>query len=539
MALIAVDLTPVVPGGDNGGAKPLAMELMKKFQSTATKDRFLILTASWNHEELAILDASVISRLCVIHSKCRTEHIVRKEGIATILMQHLMLFAKRLQQHFLQSYSLRDRGVDLLFCPFTAPTFAEPGIPVVSVIHDLQYQEFSHFFTPDEHFHRRSFMQDVARKADAVICVSEYTRKTAVGSLSIPIEKSFVIPNCIQFRLKRMDNEEKNVILERLGIAGRPYLFYPANFWPHKNHLMLLTAFGMYRFCHPELPLDLVFTGALTDGQHKVKDCVERMGMSSCIHFLGYLPENELSAVWEGCSCLIFPSLFEGFGIPVLEAMNFNKPVLCSNVSSLPEVAGDAALYFDPRKPEEILRGIEILFSDSGIQLDLIEKGQKRLQAFLTEDMAERYLDVFHQILRKKPHLKNGITGVFEDLWTGREVSVTVEPGYGIRFIGMAVELPSWAPYSETVIRMKRVSGKNQNWKICRGEEMILDIPIPENGAMLSFEVTRTFCPAKAGMGEDVRYLGVRCKRCILLNDDQQQIPLWPIAVTTSPVLEK
>ncbi|MBI5591182.1 MAG: glycosyltransferase family 4 protein [Deltaproteobacteria bacterium] len=526
MALIAVDLTPVVPGGDNGGAKPLAMELLKGFQSMAKGDRFLILTASWNHDELAVLDAPAMKRLCVIHRKRRTESLVRKEGLAKVLMRHLMLFSKRFQQNFFQSHSLRDRGVDLLFCPFTAPTFAEPGIPVVSVIHDFQYQEFPHFFTPDEYFHRNAFMQDVARKADAVICVSEYTRQAAVQSLSIPLERSFVIPNCVQLRLKRLDSEEKTALLERLGIAAQPYLFYPANFWPHKNHRMLLTAYGIYLSRHPEPPLHLVLTGALTGGQQALKDCVGRMGLTPYVHFPGYISENELSAVWEGCSCLIFPSLFEGFGIPVLEAMNFNKPVLCSNASSLPEVAGNAALYFDPRKPEDMLRSMETLFSDSRLQSDLIKKGRKRLQSFRSEDMVAQYLASFHLTLQNNPLYKNEISGVFGDLWTGREFSVAFASGNAGRFIEMVIELPPWTPHLQTMLEMKRGSRTQLKWKIIRGEEIIVRIPLPEQGGFLSFGVKQTFCPAKASMGEDHRHLGVRCKRCVL--SDQDQIVIWP-----------
>jgi glycosyltransferase involved in cell wall biosynthesis len=532
MSLIAVDLTPVVPGGDNGGAKPLAMELLRGFQFMAKDHRFLILTASWNHDELAVLDSPAIKRLCVIHRKRQTESIVRKEGIAKILMRHLMLFAKRFQHNLFQSRSLRDRGVDLLFCPFTAPDFAEPGIPVISVIHDLQYQEFPHFFTPDEYFHRKSFMQDVARKADAVICVSEYTRQAAVQSLSIPIERSFVIPNCIQFRLKRLNSEEKKALLERLGIATQPYLFYPANFWPHKNHRMLLTAYGMYLSRHPEPPLHLVLTGALTGEQQVLKDCVGRMGLVSYVHFPGYLSENELSAVWEGCSCLIFPSLFEGFGIPVLEAMNFNKPVLCSNASSLPEVAGNAALYFDPRKPEDILRSMETLFSDLRIRSDLIEKGQERLQSFRSEDMVAQYLASFNLTLQKKPLYKNEVSGVYGDLWTGGEFSVAFESGNADRFIEMVIELPSWTPHSQTMLEMKLESTAHQKWKIIRGEEIVVSIPLSEHGGFLSFGVGQTFSPAKANMGEDHRHLGVRCKRCILSDQDRHQIVIWPPAAS-------
>ena len=529
MALIAVDMTPAVPWGDNGGAKPLIMELLKGFKQLAVENRFLILTASWNHRELAILDSPVMKRLCVVHRERFPEGSPREKNDWQIHFQNAVLGLNQLYHKFFQSRSLRKHGVDLLFCPFTDPVLAESGIPVVSVIHDLQFREFPHFFSPHEVQHRQTFMKEASRKADAIVCVSEYTRRSAIQSLSIPPEKTCVIPNCIQGRLRRLSPEAFSSAIERLGILRHPYMFYPANFWPHKNHRMLLTAYGMYRSRHSDQPLDLVFTGALTGEQQKLKVHIERMRLDRHVHFLGYLSENDLSAVWEGCSCLIFPSLFEGFGIPVLEAMNFDKPVLCSHASSLPEVAGDAALFFDPRKPEEILHCIEVLMSGSEIRTDLIEKGRRRLESFQSESMVRQYLSFFHQTLQKTPQHKNSVAGVFADFWTSKGFNVTTAPGASHRSIELTIELPAWTPHPQTILRVKHISGSHQQWKINRGEEVTLHIPVPDGGDVLSFEVKQTFCPKKANMGEDSRNLGVRC-HCCLLRDGQRQAVLWPIA---------
>jgi len=172
-------------------------------------------------------------------------------------------------------------------------------------------------------------------------------------------------------------------------------MFYPANFWPHKNHSMLLTAYGMFLAHNPHSPLDLVFTGALNGGEDAIKQAVSQMGLAKRVHFLGFVPQEELAAVWFGCEFLIFPSLYEGFGIPVLEAMSIGKPVLCSDRTSLPEVAGDAALYFDPRSPRALLECIEKITTDTSLRSALVEKGRSRAELFHPDDMTGKYLEIF------------------------------------------------------------------------------------------------------------------------------------------------
>jgi glycosyltransferase involved in cell wall biosynthesis len=130
---------------------------------------------------------------------------------------------------------------------------------------------------------------------------------------------------------------------------------------------------------------------------------MRRMGLERRVHFLGYLPEDQLIAVWKGCSFLVFPSLYEGFGIPVLEAMQFGKPVICSNVTSLPEVAGDAALYFDPRKPAEIVQCLERIIGNQELYADLVRRGYERLSHFQPQEMVEKYLQYINKVIDLPP----------------------------------------------------------------------------------------------------------------------------------------
>jgi glycosyltransferase involved in cell wall biosynthesis len=124
------------------------------------------------------------------------------------------------------------------------------------------------------------------------------------------------------------------------------------------------------------------------------------MGLAASVRFAGFLPDPQFSALLEGALALVFPSLYEGFGLPVLEAMARGKPVLCSQATSLPEVAGQAALFFDPRKPKDIAAAIERMVSDVDLRLRLVDAGHSRVsQLGNAQHMAERYLQVFRDAL--------------------------------------------------------------------------------------------------------------------------------------------
>jgi glycosyltransferase involved in cell wall biosynthesis len=165
---------------------------------------------------------------------------------------------------------------------------------------------------------------------------------------------------------------------------------------------MLLTAFAIYRARHPESHLSMVCAGVLENEKKALQEAVYRMGQKDWVILPGFLTQEEFAAIFASCLALVCPSLYEGFGLPVLEAMALEKPVICSNVTSLPEVAGDAAFYVDPRKPREIVNTIERIVTDEDLRKRLIDQGRHRLAASGgPEKMTREYLDVFLDVMRK------------------------------------------------------------------------------------------------------------------------------------------
>ena len=526
MSLIAVDMTPVLPGGENGGAKIFAIELLRSFQGIAPEDKFLLLTAAWNHEDLTILDGPNMSRLCVLTGKKPRPKPLTAQ-YPGFLRRRLGRVGRYIRGAFQTSITpgrlLGSRGVDLLFCPFTAPTYSEPGVPTVSVVYDLQHRDLPQFFSPHEIGLRNAFMNEVSQKADHIVCISEHVRQAVLKHLKTDPERTHTVHVCIQSRLSTPDQTSVDTQRSDLGISALPYMFYPANYWPHKNHRMLLTAYGMFLSRNWNNNMDLVFTGALEDLQKELKYAVEQMGLAERVHFLGFLPQEQLEAVWHGCEFLIFPSLYEGFGIPVLEAMSIGKAVLCSNSTSLPEVAGDAALYFDPRRPEDILKCLERLTKDPSLRNDLISRGYARAANFRPETMTTKYLEIFDSALGDPSPISDGVTGVFQDGWTGEEMIITYGPGQKSRVLELQVSAPPWLPTGRVKLKLQDGYKTLQKLSIRRGREMTITQPLPEEQGRFSLTVAPIFRPSECEIGEDNRALGVRCHGCWVLTHDRER----------------
>jgi hypothetical protein len=190
--------------------------------------------------------------------------------------------------------------------------------------------------------------------------------------------------------------------LAQLGLTDGDYLLYPANFWQHKNHDMLLMALVLYRSTHPDSTLRLVCTGEHDDHYARFARATRRMRLAEWVVAPGYVPQETLSALFDACAAVVFPSLYEGFGLPVLEAMAHDVPVICSAWTSLPEVAGDAALYIDPRSPTAIAGAIERVTTDRMLASHLVKAGRAHLAAQGTShDAASAYLELFRRLQRQ------------------------------------------------------------------------------------------------------------------------------------------
>lgn len=440
---IAIDLTLVLPCGENGGAKILTIELIRNLAKIAPDVNFILLTADRNHEELSILDSHNVRRVCVINFSGGVGN--DKETVKKEISKKISLF-KRMQT-YAQSFSrlpiysikkilprpikqklkailhynalpkiqpevvqekvslglLEGLGVDLLFCPLTAPFYHEKNIPTVSVVLDLQYKYYPQFFSQTELHHRNDFFEKACEYSDYLICISDFVNKTVLENSSKNPEGVKTIYINLANRLPTISNDQRLDVLKRFGLTENEFLLYPANFWKHKNHETLFIAFNAFREKSPESKIKLVCTGALKERMAYLGEVSTKMGLEDFVVMPGYLTNEEFTALLSSCRAVIFPSLYEGFGMPVIEAMRNGKPVLCSNVTSLPEIAGNAALFFDPHKPEEICQAIEIAENQPERMQSLVELGFQQSKKFSDPViMAQKYLEVFNAALISK-----------------------------------------------------------------------------------------------------------------------------------------
>ncbi len=410
---IAVDLTPVLPGGDNGGAKLFAMELVRRLAALAPRTRFVLLTQALSHDELAELDRENVVRERMVGRAAgalRPALFVSASRVLSVLPRGLRRAAARLG-YLLHARAkragsaglVRKLGVDLLFCPFTAPTFREPGLPCVCTIYDLQYRAHPQFFSVEDATQREMAFRDACVHGTRLAAISEFSRESAITeggldparirTIALRLPHSSVAPEDRAARL-----------VERLGLVSERFLLYPANFWRHKNHEALLAAFE--HACANGFPADvkLVLTGAPGPRESELKGASRRMRAADRVVFAGFLPREDLFAVMSVSGGVIFPSLYEGFGLPVVEAMALGVPVACSDAAALPEVAGGAALLFDPRKPEAIAGAMRSLVSDEALRGRLIDAGRRRAEEFRDADrMAREYGSLFEEAAASQP----------------------------------------------------------------------------------------------------------------------------------------
>ena len=535
---IAVDLTPVLPGGENGGAKIFVLELMCCLSDMAPATQFVLLTQAASHDELATMDRPNMRRLMVIGPVEKTSLRSRARALASRALPHLPGRLRRvigrlgsklntLTKRSGSSSLLRDLGVDLLFCPFTAPTYFEPGIPTVCTIYDLQYKTYPEFFAAEDVAHREHTFIEACREATVLTAISDYSRDSAITHGGLDPERI----RTIHLRMARRiapEAEPDNGVLNRLGLTPQGYLVYPANFWKHKNHEMLLTAFGMA--CHKGLSTDikLVCTGAPGARQEWLKRAACTMNLGERILFPGYLPNTDLAALMANCVGVVFPSLYEGFGLPVIEAMAAGVPVACSNTTSLPEVVADAAILFDPRVPTQITQSIISLVEDEALRDRLVQVGRQRAAEFSDSTrMAEEYWALFLYALANQRH-ENLLTGVYPDGWMGPLLYLQVAPANGAQMVEIELQAPEWLPSSITVVANR--DGKEQGPPIVvrRGASAVVTLPVESAGGNYQVRVTPAFVPARSGQGDDQRVLSAMLQRCCIAKADGERAVLFP-----------
>jgi FkbM family methyltransferase len=533
---IAVDLTPVLPGGENGGAKVFVLELLRRLAELAPQTQFVLLTQATAHQELAALDSQNIRRLLVLgHTASHRIRSFMTSGFSRIL-RHLPARVRpavgRIAYRFLSASKrsesatlLRDINADLLFCPFTAPTYAEPTTPTVSVIYDLQYKAYPEFFSAEDVVHRERTFVEACTRATMLTAISDFSRREAIEQSGLdPAKIKTVHLQISSDRLRHAGKDE--TVIGRLDLVARKYLIYPANFWKHKNHEMLLTAFGIARNSGLASDIKLVCTGAPGSRQQWLQQAVAGLGLAESVLFPGYLSNPGFLALMTSSAGVIFPSLYEGFGLPVVEAMAIGVPVACSNVTSLPEVAQDAAIMFDPRIPEQIAQAMVSLAQDMALRTRLIEAGTARAAEFSdSKIMAQQYWDIFQQAAGTQSNI---LSGVHPDGWVGRNLTLKVIPSAQARTVELEISLPEWLPIAGVTLRAIHSSGTVSDDLFLRGQNTTMSLPLSLAGGYYDMSFSPSFVPAVTGLGDDQRELCAMLLKCTISSANGELVSLFP-----------
>jgi glycosyltransferase involved in cell wall biosynthesis len=280
--------------------------------------------------------------------------------------------------------------LDLYFCPFGALYPRPLSLPTVVTLVDIQEVFYPQFFTIEDRYIRDFHFVGSTRMADRVVTISEFSKKTIVKYHQLS-EKKVVTAY--------LSADERYYRSERIARPPaqphpRHFIFYPANFWHHKNHDCLLQALRILRE-EKKLLIDVVFTGFEESNGYPLASKAEEYGVRQQMHVLGYVPVEELAYLYCHARMLVFPSLFEGFGIPLVEAMAVGCPVVAANATSIPEIAAGAAELFDPTSPYALAQAIEQVWHDDTLQHNLIAQGKRRAQDFSPAKTAQAHLSAF------------------------------------------------------------------------------------------------------------------------------------------------
>jgi glycosyltransferase involved in cell wall biosynthesis len=279
------------------------------------------------------------------------------------------------------SAELRRHPVDVLHVQFTAPPFAP--CPVVTTIHDLSFEHLPETFKRRSRAQLRLTVRRTARKAALILTLSEFSRRDIIETYAVDPERVIVTPAAAPTHFKTIvDETELGMIRERYGI-GANYLLSLGSIQPRKNLTRLIEAFQWLRKSRPDdRPPQLVIAGKRGWLDDEVFRAAQQDGLNESVRFIGYVPEEDLPAIYSGAMCFVYPSYFEGFGLPVLEAMQCGAPVIAGNQTSLPEVAGDAALLFDPFDTRALGEAIARVIDHPDYRAELRVKGLKRAAEF-------------------------------------------------------------------------------------------------------------------------------------------------------------
>lgn len=292
----------------------------------------------------------------------------------------------------------RDTHSDLLHVTYNAPFIFRR--PVIISIHDVSFKRYPHYFSPKDRFLFSTLFRLSINRADAIITISEHARKEITQFFPRVKDRIFVTSLAhSNIFIPNLSKSKHRITVEKYCVK-EPFILAVGNLQPRKNLIRLIKAFS--KSLKAVNNLQLVIVGKEHWRSSEVFQLVRQLGLKDKVVFTGYVPNEDLVSLYNLATAFVYPSLYEGFGLPVLEAMACATPVITSNISSMPEVAGDAAILIDPYQETEMSQAIINVLTDRNLASDLAERGYQRSQHFSWEQTARQTMNVYQTVLRNK-----------------------------------------------------------------------------------------------------------------------------------------
>jgi glycosyltransferase involved in cell wall biosynthesis len=268
---------------------------------------------------------------------------------------------------------------------------------LIVTVHDLIHRTYPQSQNPKTIELTEKYMQAIALKADHIICVSESTRQDLKNYFQVPESKSSVVYNGVDHRVFfKLSDQDKRVALEELKNLGsdQPYLLFVGTIEPRKNLKGLMESFAMLKL-KKSFDGHLVVAGMKGWMMDDLKEYVDKLGIKENVIFTGFISDDKLRILYNMAEVFVYPSFYEGFGFPIVEAFCCGTAVVTSNNSSCAEIAADAAVLSDPTDPKAIALAIEKVLADKNLQTSIRHAGLKRAQEFSFEATAKKTLNVY------------------------------------------------------------------------------------------------------------------------------------------------
>lgn len=294
-------------------------------------------------------------------------------------------------------FRISTEKLDVLHVQYTAPLFA--SCPVVTTIHDISFEHYPEYFTKKERAFLKVGVRQTAKSAAKIITVSEYSKRDIMETYKIPEDKVKVTYNSIDQSFRVIDDKRQlENVAAKYGIGG-DYILAVGNLQPRKNIPRLLQAYRRLREDHPDITAKLVVVGRKAWLYESIFEELKGFRYVDDVILTDYVPKEDLPLLYNAAKLFVYPSIFEGFGLPVLESMACGTPVITSKTSCLPEIAGNAAVLVDPFQVEDIAEAMSRLLSSNTKLIEHSTKGLLRAQEFSWEKTGRQTMDIYRSVV--------------------------------------------------------------------------------------------------------------------------------------------